>query len=59
MGLLLSLYNGQEGQFMKVVYLTPNFSEKLTEGQARVAKNGLQLVTVVVDYNNQAATLAQ
>ena len=43
------------------------FEEKLTEGQAPIAKNGLhgskphiiQLVTIVIDNNNQAATLAQ
>ena len=43
------------------------FEEKLTEGQAPISKNGLhggkphiiQLVTIVIDNNKQAATLAQ
>ena len=43
------------------------FKEKLTEGQAPVTKNGLhgsefhtiQLVTIVIDNNNQAATPVQ
>ena len=43
------------------------FEEKLAEGQAPITKNGLhgseshiiQLVTIVIDNNNQVAALAQ